>query len=32
MSLANMGPFWQDIVKGSVLVAAVWFDMRLRAR
>jgi D-xylose transport system permease protein len=32
MSLANMGPFWQDIVKGSVLVAAVWFDMRLRPR
>ena len=32
MSLANMGPFWQDIVKGSVLVVAVWFDMRLRAR
>ncbi|MAF11615.1 sugar ABC transporter permease [Candidatus Poribacteria bacterium] len=32
MSLANMGPFWQDIVKGSVLVVAVWFDMRVRAR
>ena len=32
MSLANMGPFWQDIVKGCVLVVAVWFDMRVRAR
>jgi len=32
MSLANMGPFWQDIVKGCVLVLAVWFDMRVRAR
>ncbi len=27
MSLANMGPAWQDIVKGVVLVAAVGFDM-----
>jgi D-xylose transport system permease protein len=32
MSLANMGPFWQDIVKGCVLVLAVWFDMRVRAQ
>ncbi|GIX07425.1 MAG: hypothetical protein KatS3mg115_1828 [Candidatus Poribacteria bacterium] len=30
MSLANMGPFWQDIVKGTVLVLAVWFDLRVR--
>ncbi|MDA1192062.1 MAG: sugar ABC transporter permease [Candidatus Poribacteria bacterium] len=30
MSLANMGPFWQDIVKGCVLVLAVWFDSRVR--
>lgn len=28
MSLANWGPFWQDIMKGGALVAAVWFDMR----
>ena len=28
MSLANWGPFWQDMMKGAALVAAVWFDMR----
>jgi D-xylose transport system permease protein len=27
MSLANIEPFWQYIIKGSVLVAAVWIDM-----
>lgn len=30
MSLANMGPAWQDIIKGVVLVAAVGFDMASR--
>ena len=30
MSLANMGPAWQDIIKGIVLVAAVGFDMASR--
>ncbi len=27
MSMANMEPFWQYIVKGLVLVSAVWVDM-----
>jgi len=27
MSLANIEPFWQYIVKGLVLVAAVWADI-----
>jgi D-xylose transport system permease protein len=27
MSLANMEPFWQFVVKGAVLVAAVWMDL-----
>ena len=27
MSMANIEPFWQYIVKGLVLVAAVWMDM-----
>lgn len=27
MSLANMEPFWQFVVKGGVLVAAVWMDL-----
>ncbi len=27
MSLANIEPFWQYIVKGGVLVAAVWMDI-----
>ena len=27
MSLENMEPYWQFIVKGVVLVAAVWADM-----
>lgn len=30
MSLANMGPAWQDIIKGVVLVGAVGFDMASR--
>ncbi len=30
MSMANMGPAWQDIIKGVVLVAAVGFDMASR--
>jgi len=32
MSLANMGVFWQDMVRGGVLVLAVWFDIRVRQR
>lgn len=31
MSLANIEPFWQFIIKGSVLVAAVWVDMLSQA-
>lgn len=31
MSLANIEPFWQYIIKGSVLVAAVWVDMLSQA-
>ncbi len=27
MSMANMDPSWQDMIKGTVLVAAVGFDM-----
>jgi len=27
MSLANMEPFWQFVVKGGVLVVAVWMDL-----
>ena len=27
MSMANIEPFWQYIVKGGVLVAAVWMDI-----
>jgi D-xylose transport system permease protein len=30
MSLANMEPFWQYILKGLVLVAAVWVDVASR--
>lgn len=30
MIMANMGPAWQDIIKGVVLVAAVGFDMASR--
>ena len=30
MNLANMGPAWQDIIKGVVLVGAVGFDMASR--
>ena len=30
MSLANMAPSWQDMIKGTVLVAAVGFDMLSR--
>ena len=30
MSMANMGPSWQDIITGTVLVAAVGFDMLSR--
>lgn len=32
MSMMNMDAFWQYIVKGSILVAAVWFDMQTRKR
>ncbi len=30
MSLANMEPFWQFILKGLVLVGAVWIDVASR--
>jgi D-xylose transport system permease protein len=30
MSLANMEPFWQYILKGSVLICAVWIDVLSR--
>ena len=32
MSMANMDASWQDIIKGIVLVAAVWFDIASRRR
>jgi len=32
MSMANMNPSWQDIIKGAVLVVAVWFDIASRRR
>jgi D-xylose transport system permease protein len=32
MSMANMDASWQDIIKGTVLVAAVWFDIASRRR
>ena len=32
MSMANMDASWQDIIKGVVLVAAVWFDIMSRRR
>ena len=32
MSMANMDASWQDIIKGVVLVAAVWFDVVSRRR
>jgi D-xylose transport system permease protein len=32
MELSNMGPAWQDMVKGLVLMAAVWFDIASRRR
>jgi D-xylose transport system permease protein len=32
MSMANMDASWQDIIKGVVLVAAVWFDIASRRR
>ncbi len=28
MSIMNLMPAWQFLVKGLILVAAVWFDMR----
>jgi len=30
MSLANMEPYWQYIIKGLVLVGAVWVDINFR--
>jgi D-xylose transport system permease protein len=27
MSMMNIQAFWQFIVKGAVLIAAVWFDI-----
>jgi D-xylose transport system permease protein len=32
MSMMNMDAFWQYIVKGIILVAAVWFDIFTRSR
>ncbi|MBO8164319.1 MAG: sugar ABC transporter permease [Brevibacillus sp.] len=32
MSLMNLDSFWQYIVKGSILVLAVWVDIRSRQR
>jgi D-xylose transport system permease protein len=32
MSMANLEPFWQYIVKGVVLVIAVWADLASQAR
>jgi D-xylose transport system permease protein len=32
MSMMNMDAFWQYIVKGIILVAAVWFDIYTRSR
>ncbi len=32
MSMMNMEAFWQYIVKGIILVAAVWFDIYTRKR
>jgi D-xylose transport system permease protein len=32
MSMMNMEAFWQYIVKGIILVAAVWFDIYTRSR
>ncbi|MGI6168834.1 MAG: sugar ABC transporter permease [Christensenellales bacterium] len=32
MSMMNLDAFWQYIVKGIILVVAVWFDVRTRAR
>ncbi|MDR1613890.1 MAG: sugar ABC transporter permease [Planctomycetota bacterium] len=32
MSMMNLMPAWQFLVKGMILVAAVWFDMRTQGR
>lgn len=32
MSMMNMEAFWQYIVKGLILIAAVWFDVRTRTK
>jgi D-xylose transport system permease protein len=32
MSMMNMDAFWQYLVKGTILVAAVWFDIYTRGR
>lgn len=32
MSMMNLDAFWQYIVKGLILVVAVWFDVRTRSR
>lgn len=32
MSMMNMDAFWQYIVKGSILVLAVWLDMAMKKR
>jgi D-xylose transport system permease protein len=30
MSLANMEPYWQYVIKGLVLIGAVWVDIKFR--
>jgi D-xylose transport system permease protein len=32
MSMMNIDAFWQYILKGIILVAAVWFDSYTRSR
>jgi D-xylose transport system permease protein len=32
MSMMNMEAFWQYIVKGLILIAAVWFDVRTQSK
>ena len=32
MSMMNLDAYWQFIVKGLILVAAVWFDTQTKKR
>jgi D-xylose transport system permease protein len=32
MSIMNIDSFWQEIVKGSILILAVWFDIYSRSK